>query len=249
MTAGTIVLLRHGRTAWNVGKRLQGQSDIPLDEVGRWQAGEAAAALARRVRADAVVTSDLVRAVDTARAYADLIGADVVPDKRLRERAFGLWEGLTGAEVEQRWPEQYRVWHGGGESDGVPPEGESRRATADRVAGVITEHAEGLESRQTLLVVSHGASITLALTALLGLDPVRWRGLVGLDNAHWSELRRMRGDLTPAWRIGAHNMGPDFDPHEWHQGPGPEASLDEPGPAEEPSEHPSSDLVPGPKSA
>ncbi len=245
MTAGTIVLLRHGRTPWNVAKRLQGQSDVPLDEVGRWQAAEAAAVLVRRFRADAVVTSDLGRAADTARAYAGLIGLDVVADPRLRERGFGTWEGLTGAEVEERWPEEYRLWHGGAEVDGIPPEGESRRETAARVADAITEHAEALEERQTLLVVSHGASINLALTSLLGLDPVAWRGLVGLDNAHWSELRRMRADLEPAWRIGAHNVGAGFTPDEWQEGPGPEASLDQPGADEQGS----SDLEPSPKSA
>jgi len=228
MAARTVVLLRHGRTPWNVAKRLQGQSDVALDEVGRWQAVEAAAALVRRVRADAVVTSDLSRAADTARAYAGLLGLDVVPDERLRERAFGRWEGLTGPEIEARWPEEYGVWRRGGEADGVPPEGEGRRATAERVAGAIAEHAERLDDDATLLVVSHGASINLALTVMLGLDPVGWRGMVGLDNAHWSELKRMRSDLVPAWRVAAHNVGAGYAPDEWQAGPGPEASLDAP---------------------
>lgn len=245
MTAGTVVLLRHGRTPWNVAKRLQGQSDVPLDEVGRWQAVEAAAALVRRVRADAVVTSDLSRAAETARAYAGLIGLEVEPDKRLRERAFGRWEGLTGREIEERWPEEYSVWHRGGEAAGVPPEGEGRRATAERVAGAISEHAERLDRSQTLLVVSHGASINLALTVMLGLDPVGWRGMVGLDNAHWSELKHMRGDLVPAWRVGAHNVGAGYAPDEWQAGPGPEASLDEPGPEDAAL----GDLEPGARSA
>lgn len=245
MTAGTVVLLRHGRTPWNVAKRLQGQSDVLLDEVGRWQAVEAAAALVRRVRADAVVTSDLSRAADTARAYADLLGLDVVPDERLRERAFGRWEGLTGSQIEERWPEEYSVWHRGGEAVGVPPEGEGRRATAERMAGAIAEHAERLADGETLLVVSHGASISLALTALLGLDPVGWRGMVGLDNAHWSELKRSRGGLEPAWRVAAHNVGAGYAPDEWQAGPGPEASLDEPGS----DDAANGDLEPGARSA
>jgi probable phosphoglycerate mutase len=230
MTASTVVLLRHGRTPWNVASRIQGQTDVPLDEVGRWQAAETAAALVRRVRADVVVTSDLSRAADTARAYAGLLGLEVVTDERLRERGFGQWEGLLGKEVEERWPDKYAIWRHGGEAPGVPPEGESRRATAERVAGAVNEHAERLENGKTLVVVSHGAAINLALTLMLGLDPAAWRGMVGLDNAHWAELRRARGDLAPAWRISAHNLSAGYAPDEWMTGPGPEASLDEPGP-------------------
>jgi probable phosphoglycerate mutase len=219
MTAGTVVLLRHGRTEWNLVGRLQGQSDVPLDAVGRWQAGEAGRHLARGHRATRVVASDLSRAVDTARAYADLVGAEVLPDVRLRERAFGKWEGLTDAQIAADWPQEHAAWRGGHDVDGVPPGGETRGEVGRRVLEAVTEHAAAVEDGGTLVVVSHGAALTTGLTALLGLDPDAWRGVVGLTNAHWSELRRSRGGLAPEWRLVTHNVGAGYAPEEWHAGP------------------------------
>ncbi|QAY62127.1 histidine phosphatase family protein [Xylanimonas allomyrinae] len=218
MGAGTVVLLRHGRTAWNVAERLQGQTDVPLDDVGRWQAGEAARALARTHRAALVVASDLGRATDTAAAYADLLGLGVVPEPRLRERGFGEWEGLTGAQIAARWPQQHAAWRRGDDETGVPPGGETRAQVADRARTAIEEHAAGLDPADTLVVVSHGAAITLAVTAMLGLDS-DWRGVVGLTNAHWSQLTRARGGSQPPWRVVAHNVGAAYAPEAWRAGP------------------------------
>ena len=218
MGAGTVVLLRHGRTAWNLGERLQGQTDVELDHVGRWQAGEAAAALVRSHRAARVVSSDLGRAAETARAYAALVGLDVVTDPRLRERFFGEWEGLTATEIAQRWPERHAAWRRGDDEHGVPPGGETRAEVAERLRAAIEEHAAGLGRSDTLVVVSHGAAITLAITALLGLGP-GWRGVVGLTNAHWSQLGRAAAGSAPPWRVVAHNVGAAYAPEAWHAGP------------------------------
>nr|BFF21014.1 hypothetical protein GCM10025730_45350 [Promicromonospora thailandica] len=142
MTAGTIVLLRHARTAYNAGLRLQGQIDIPLDEVGRWQAEQGATALAASHKASLVVSSDLERARHTAEAYARHIGVDVETDAGLRERSFGIWEGLTDAEIAERWPEEHAVWRGGGEP---PVEGvESKSVVARRMEEAVLRHAEAL---------------------------------------------------------------------------------------------------------
>jgi len=216
--AGTVVLLRHGRTAWNLAERLQGQTDVALDGVGRWQAGEAAVALARSHRAARVMSSDLGRAADTARAYADIVGLDVVTDPRVRERFFGEWEGLTSQEIAQRWPERHAAWRRGDDERGAPPGGETRAEVAERLRAAIEEHAAGLERTDTLVVVSHGAAITLAITALLGLG-ADWRGVVGLTNAHWSQLSRARTGSVPTWRVVAHNVGPAYAPEAWHAGP------------------------------
>ncbi|MCL1870821.1 MAG: histidine phosphatase family protein [Promicromonosporaceae bacterium] len=218
MGARTVVLLRHGRTEWNVAERLQGQTDVALDDVGRWQADESARALVRTHRATRIVASDLGRAMETAAAYARMVGLDVVPDARLRERAFGEWEGLTGAQIAEGWPERHTAWRRGDDETGLPPGGETRAEVAERVRGAIEEHAAGLERDDTLVVVSHGAAITLAITAMLGQEP-GWRGVVGLTNAHWSQLTRAPLGSQPSWRVVAHNVGAAYAPAAWHAGP------------------------------
>ncbi len=217
MTAGTIVLLRHARTAYNAGLRLQGQIDIPLDEVGRWQAEQGATALAASHKASLVVASDLQRAQDTAAAYARHLDLEVVPDAGLRERSFGDWEGLTDAEIAERWPQEHAVWRSGGEpaANGV----ESKEVTARRMEEAVLRHAATLGSGETLVVVSHGSAITQAITRLLGLDPATWRGLHGLHNVHWSHLRASGPGASPAWRLVAHNVGAGYPLDTWQAGP------------------------------
>ncbi|MCL3860563.1 histidine phosphatase family protein [Actinotalea sp. K2] len=216
MTAGTVLLWRHGRTAFNAQARLQGQVDIELDEVGRWQASEAAAELARRVRPDRIVASDLVRAAGTARALAQVTGLEVHLDPRLRERNFGAWEGLTGPEIAERWPEQYAAWRSGNDPERTGAE--SRAQVAERMASAVIAHSADLSEDQTLAVVSHGAAITLGITTLLGLDPHGWRGVVGLHNAHWAVLHASTGHSVPAWRLGGHNIGPSVHVSDWNAG-------------------------------
>ncbi|WP_265522123.1 histidine phosphatase family protein [Oerskovia flava] len=217
MSAGTIVLLRHGRTAYNAAMRLQGQVDIPLDGVGEWQAEQGANALRSAHRPARIVASDLSRAHATAAYYARATGVDVVPDARLRERGFGEWEGLTGAELAERWPEEYAAWRRGEEPTRAGAE--LKVDVAARMVEAVTEHAQELGTDDTLVVVSHGAAITLAITALLGLDPARWRGISGLHNVHWSHLHRSGPSAEPAWRVVAHNVGAGFPLDEWNAGP------------------------------
>ena len=215
MSARTVLLWRHGRTAYNMALRLQGQVDIPLDDVGHRQAAAAAAAITETVTVDAIVTSDLGRARETSAHLADRTAHGVVVDGRLRVRGFGLWEGLTGDEISARWPAEYRLWRSGGDPDGV--EAETRAAVAERMVAAITDHADRLEPSQTLVVVSHGAAITLAVTAMLGMD-TSWRGLAGLTNAHWSELRRNPSGVQPGWRLFGHDLGPSTSIDEWNAG-------------------------------
>lgn len=215
MAARTLVLWRHGRTEWNATARLQGHADIPLDDVGRWQVREAAHHLAQRHRPARIVTSDLGRAVETGRALGALTGQEVVPDARLRERGFGDWEGLTATEIGERWPEAYAVWRSG--QDPHRTGSETRAAVAERVVAAAREHLAALDDDDTLVLVSHGAAITLALAALLGQDPATWRGISGLHNAHWSLLRasHRRG---PAWYLESHNLGPSVAVEDWNAG-------------------------------
>lgn len=216
MTARTVVLWRHGRTAYNATARLQGQVDIPLDEVGRWQVEEAAQHLSQRHRPTRIVSSDLGRAAATAAGLGRLSGVEVQLDPRLRERSFGEWEGLTAGEISERWPDQYAIWRSG--QDPQRAGAESRLAVAARMAEAVTELAGGMDREDTLVVVSHGAAITLGIVALLGLDAATWRGFGGLHNAHWSLLRAGGHPESSPWYLEAHNLGPAVAVDDWNAG-------------------------------
>ncbi|UNX53775.1 histidine phosphatase family protein [Georgenia sp. TF02-10] len=205
MTAGTLVLWRHGQTDFNRSMRLQGQSDIALNETGRRQAAGAATALAALLPTR-IITSDLVRAADTAQALGDLTGIVPVPDPRLRERRFGAWEGMTRSEIAEAWPAAYAAWRQGHEPEGVGAE--TRSECGRRVAAAVEEAAADLTDDDVLVVVAHGAAITLGQTVLLGLDPMDWFGLTGLENCAWTIMYPNPG-REPAWRLSAYNLGLD----------------------------------------
>lgn len=215
----TLLLWRHGRTAYNLEARLQGQVDIPLDEVGHWQARTAATRLAARHRPVRVVASDLSRAAQTAAHLGRLCDVEVETDARLRERSFGLWEGLTGQEIEARWPEEFRVWRAWGDPTGV--EAESRAQVAARAAAAVADHVASAPAGGDLVIVSHGAAIGSLVAELLGQDAA-WRGVGGMHNAHWAQLVAAAAGVQPGWRLLAYNVGPTDASSDWNAGPDPE---------------------------
>ncbi|MCL2463893.1 MAG: histidine phosphatase family protein, partial [Micrococcales bacterium] len=216
MTAGRLLLWRHGRTAANSGGRMQGQIDIPLDEVGYWQAHTAAAALLARYQPTAIVSSNLSRARATADCLARVTGLTVATDERLRERCFGEWEGMTRTAIDERWPGAYEAWRLGGEPSGAGTE--TREEVAGRVLAAVTSHAAAYGAADTLVITSHGAAISLAIGALLG-QPASWRGVMVIRNAHWAELLPARNDDAPAWRLQGLNLGPTDASRDWNAGP------------------------------
>jgi broad specificity phosphatase PhoE len=191
-----IVILRHGRTAWNAARRYQGQEDPPLDDVGQAQAIEAAALVAA-MRPDLIVSSDLARARQTAEKLALLAGVSLGHDPRLRERHLGHWQGLTRDEVESRFPDEFADWLAG--RDVTRRGGESRAEVADRALALVRE----LPEVEITVLVSHGATAMCLSAALLGL-PQTPSILGPLANCHWTELRN-GGD---GWTLRAHNAGP-----------------------------------------
>lgn len=191
-----IVILRHGRTAWNAERRYQGQSDPPLDAVGMQQALESAALIAA-MEPDLLVCSDLQRAHDTARKIASLTGLPLTVDARLRERHLGHWEGLTRDEVEQRYPEDFADWLAG--RDVTRRGGESRAEVAARAMALVSE----LPPVELVVLVSHGATAMCLSAELLEL-PQTPSILAPLANCHWTELR----DDGQGWKLRAHNAGP-----------------------------------------
>ena len=148
-----ILLVRHGETLWNQQGRMQGQHDSPLTATGLHQARQLARRLARTTFA-ALYSSDLGRAHQTARCIADETGHEIVAEQGLRERHFGIFEGLTNAEIKTRYPEDYELF-AKRDPQYVMSGGESAAqfmarvvSTLDRIAA---EHSGG-----TIVVVSHG---------------------------------------------------------------------------------------------
>jgi glucosyl-3-phosphoglycerate phosphatase len=189
----TLVVWRHGQTTYNVERRFQGQSDVPLNEVGLRQADEAARYLAA-LQPSAIFSSDLSRASVTAEALARLTGLTVQLEKDLRERSGGSWEGLTEAEIRERFPLERATW--------TPPDGEPALAVADRASAALERIAGKMPGGSTAVVVSHGAALGMALARLLDI-PWEPRVLGPFGNCHWSVLSRRRG----RWRLLEHNVG------------------------------------------
>jgi broad specificity phosphatase PhoE len=189
----TLVLWRHGQTAFNAENRFQGQTDIPLNETGLEQAAVAARYLAA-LEPDAIFSSDLGRAVQTAGALARLTGLSVKLDADLRERSGGSWEGLTNAEIQERYPEAYASW--------VPPDGESAGQVADRASAAMLRIADAMPGGSLAVVTGHGANLGLGLARVLGIpDGARILGPFG--NCRWSVASRGK----TRWRLLEHNVG------------------------------------------
>lgn len=195
-----LILWRHGRTAWNAGRRIQGHSDSPLDELGHEQAAQAAAVLAAMSPA-AIVASDLSRVTDTAAPLARLTGLPVSTDPRLRERNFGDWQGSTLDEVAAAHPVEYARWRSGEPVGGCGVE--EVEELAKRVALAIQD-AAALVPDGTVIVVTHGGAVKHGLAQLLGWPPSVQRTLTVLDNCHWAELRHSG---SRGWRLRAYNVG------------------------------------------
>ena len=126
-----ICFVRHGETAWNIELRMQGHVDIPLNATGLAQADALGRYFAEGVHADALYSSDLLRARQTAQPIADVLGLPVIPLVELRERSFGRCEGLVIAEILERYPEE-AVAMKRRDPEHVPQGGESRRQHHDR---------------------------------------------------------------------------------------------------------------------
>ncbi|MDK8762664.1 histidine phosphatase family protein [Corynebacterium sp. MSK218] len=182
-----LLLIRHGQTTYNATGRMQGHLDTELSEVGLSQARAAADLLVDK-QITAIVSSDLIRARDTAAVIGEKLGIEVDVDKRLRETHLGDWQGMTSAEVDEQYPGARAIWRH--DPTWAPPQGESRVDVATRARPVIDElmraHPEWDEG--AVLVVAHGGAISALTCHLLGLQHHQYGILSGLKNTHWSQL-------------------------------------------------------------
>lgn len=158
-----ILLTRHGETAWNALGKLQGHTDIELNDAGRGQARALADSLGA-VGVTAVWTSDLARARQTGEIIAASLGlAAPIVEPDLRERRFGVFEGLTREQCATQHPEAWQAWLA---RTGTPPGGEVRELAAARMSRALTRIAT--QSAGTALVISHGGVMRLWLMEILG---------------------------------------------------------------------------------
>ncbi len=187
MQATRIIAIRHGETAWNVATRLQGHLDIELNPTGREQARRLGLALAQE-SISAIYSSDLLRAWETARAIADATGQPLTPHQGLRERGFGVFQGMTYAEIEATWPEQSRHWRQR-TPHWAPDGGESLLAVRQRIYNTANELA-ARHIGQQIVLVAHGGVLDALYRAATGQEvqaPRTWHlGNAAINRLLWT---------------------------------------------------------------
>lgn len=209
MLSTRIIAVRHGETEWNATARIQGHRDIALNDKGLWQARRAAQAL---VDADesiaAIYSSDLARAHATAHSIAQRLGQTVQIDARLRERAFGEYEGSTFTDLERAFPDDIARWRAR-DPLWAPPGGESLAALGERVLAATHQLAERHAGGQIVLV-AHGGVLDMLYRSATRQDvdaPRTWElpnasinrllwSPQGLSLVGWSDTRH----LDANWR-------------------------------------------------
>jgi probable phosphoglycerate mutase len=198
-----VVLWRHGQTDWNVENRFQGHSDIPLNKVGHYQASEAAKVLAA-LRPDRIISSDLIRAQETAAPLASLTDIKIEINPNLRETDGGLWEGKLASENRATHGELFANWYeGGDEPAGVT--GERRSDVAKRAVAVIEKETTNFSG--TIVFVTHGGTVRSVLGSILKLPIAQWGVIGGLSNACWSILELTKHHTGSRWYLAEHNAG------------------------------------------
>ena len=187
MQATRLIAIRHGETAWNVDTRLQGHLDIALNTKGIWQAAQVARAVAHDA-VDAVYSSDLLRAWQTANAIAHATEAPLIANMGLRERGFGTFEGKTYAEIATQWPDESELWRKR-IPDWAPPGGESLLAMRERVASTVDALAEPHIGGQIVLV-AHGGVMDILYRLATGQElqaPRAWHlGNAAINRLLWT---------------------------------------------------------------
>ena len=189
----TIIAVRHGETEWNVEGRWQGHFNSPLTDKGKWQAE----ALAKRLKAidfNHLYSSDLGRAVETAKPIAALKGMEIKFEKRLREKALGIFEGMTREEMNLNYPEEYDLYLENN-PDYSAPEGESSRQRFNRNIAALDEIALKHKG-ETVLIVIHGGVLDSIIRYVLNIpldEPRRF----SMKNASISVCTCSNGD----WRL------------------------------------------------
>ena len=206
-----LIMMRHGQTTYNAGRRMQGQLDTQLSDAGLAQA-HAAAEWVKGMGIVKIVSSDLSRASTTAEIIGEKLGLDVELDPRLRETHLGDWQGMTHEEVDGAYVGARAAWRH--DPAWTPPGGESRLDVAERARPVVDKllQWDGWDDAAVLLV-AHGGTISALTSNLLDLEHAQYPLLKSLDNTNTSQLfarPRIGGDGSwndVQWYLEAWNQG------------------------------------------
>lgn len=179
---GKIALVRHGQTDWNRVNRIQGWRDIPLNSEGEKQAVQTAEQLSK-LKIDAVYSSPLRRALQTAEKIAEKHGLNVMTVEEFKELRQGIWEGLLAAEARERFPSAYENWLRN-PLNCPPPEGESVEDVRRRVIGAYSAILDKHSGDQTICIVSHKVVIAIIKCVHENIDLNNIHSLLP-ENAEW----------------------------------------------------------------
>ncbi len=181
------LLIRHAETAWNMARRIQGHSDVPLNANGMQQARLIAERLSD-IDLAAIYSSNSSRAFVTARMIADANGAGVTVRPELREKSYGEWEGMTGPEIQAAHPEEFALWQDVRDPAFSVTGGESDLDVRARVRLLIEDLRSAHEDGERIALVGHGGSLRAIASELLGIPPTAGT-MLWLANTSVSTLR------------------------------------------------------------
>lgn len=207
MSTTTLCLIRHGETAWNAERRLQGHTDIPLNAKGAVQARQMAQALKNiKLSFDVLYTSDLKRAADTANAVVELFGVEPQVDSALRERHFGALQGLSICEAPLLQPEVWQA-HITRDLEHDLGGGESIEQFASRVHNVLNKIQER-HTGKTILLVSHGGTLDM-MYRIASKQDLSAERIASVPNAslNWITHSKANGWEVKQWADTRHLEG------------------------------------------
>ena len=198
LKARQLILVRHGETDWNAEGRIQGMLDVPLNALGLRQAELAAAELARTIDVAELVSSDLVRTRETAKPINEATGFEPRFDARIRERHFGVWQGMTYEEWRIKDAEGIARYNAG-DPDYGPEGGETASQFLARCVSAVSDLVTASKEK-TLILVTHGGVVSSMVRHAEGLNPQSARTW-SVPNASISEWRVEYANDEPVFYV------------------------------------------------
>lgn len=197
--ATTLYLIRHGATEGNHEKRYKGSIDVPISREGLEQVARAAAFIRADLQGDeltAIYTSPLSRAVDSAQIIAEMFGLEPVIHEDLKERNFGVWEGMTFSEIREKYPDEFSKW-ADNPLEHSPVGGESSAEVSDRITPAV-EAIVSQHDGESFAIVGHGGINRIIICNLLGI-PLEHMFRIEQDNAAVNIIKFY--DMYPAAKL------------------------------------------------